>query len=179
MNIFLDCGFYAGNALRSYIDAGIVDEDWRIYAFEPNPDLGVEQRIKDHFSDYNITLVKEAVWIKQGTKVFHISGREDAAGLKGLTGHTEPKVVRVKTTDFSGFVRELPKATIICSMDIEGAEYAVLAKMIEDGTINKLDTLDIEFHHRFMNDYTDKESQELIDQIEARGVKVKLKVPLT
>lgn len=176
MNIFLDLGFYAGNALKKYIEDGTVDDTWKIYAFEPNPDIPVKETIKQF--PMKITLMQKAVWIKEGYTAFHIAGREDAAGIADLTGHTDPKEVIVPTINFSKFVADLPNANIICSMDIEGAEFVVLEKMIEDGTIDKINVLDIEFHHRFMNDYTEVESQELIDKLTRRGVKVKLKVEL-
>jgi FkbM family methyltransferase len=177
MNIFLDCGFYAGHALRKYIEAGVVDKTWTIYGFEPNPDIEVESQLAQY--DVDIKLIKKAVWTKNGKITFHIAGRNDAAGIANLTGHHEPKEVEVKTFNFSKFVADLPPADkIICSMDIEGAEYVVLEKMIKDKTIDRFDILDIEFHHRFMLDYDQTHSQALIDQIEAKGIEVKLKVPL-
>lgn len=176
MNIFLDCGFYAGNALKIYMDKGVVDDTWTVYGFDPNPDLETEKYLEKF--DFKVNIIKKAVWTKNGKIPFHIAGRHDAAGIADLTGHTDPKEVMVSTINFSKFVADLPEANIICSMDIEGAEYVVLEKMLKDNTIDKIKVLDIEFHHRLMNDYTDVESQALIDQIVARGVKVKLKVPL-
>lgn len=179
MNIFVDCGFYAGMALRKYIDKGIVDKTWIIYAFEPNPDIKAEQRIEDHFQDVNIQLFREAVWIKDGEVKFHISGRDDAASIEGTSGHTEPKEVTVPSVDFSRFIAEIaPYGTtvrIIVSMDIEGAEFKVLEKMLEEKTIDYIVELDIEFHHRLMLDYDDKDARKLIREIKKRGVKVTLK----
>ena len=63
-------------------------------------------------------------------------------------------------------------------MDIEGAEFAVLEKMLKENTIDKINILDIEFHHRLMNDKTPDDARELIRQIKERGVKIKLKVGL-
>lgn len=175
MNIFIDAGFYRGITLRRYIDQGIVDKSWTIYAFEPNPDLGVKQHIEDFFPDVTVTLIEKAVWVRDGVMKFHISGREDAASLEGTSGHTEPKEVASETIDFSKFVANLPKAHIICSMDIEGAEFVVLEKMLEENTIDKIDLLEVEFHHRLMLDYTPDHARALIKRVEERGVEVKLK----
>lgn len=172
MNIFLDCGYYAGGAVQKYIDAGVVDDTWIIYGFEPNPEIKIKRRP-------NMKIYRRAVWIKNGRINFHIAGRDDAAGIADLTGHTDPKEISVSTIDFSEFVSKLPLgANIICSMDIEGAEYQVLEKMLADESIDRIKILDIEFHHRFMNDYTAIESEKLIRAIRKRGVKVKLKVAL-
>lgn len=171
MNIFLDAGFYKGATLKWYLDQGIVDDTWTVYAFEANRELDISPLPW-------INLIKKAVWIKDGRVKFHISGREDAAGIKDLTGHTEPKEITVPSIDFSKFVSELPEAYIICSMDIEGSEYPVLEKMFKDGSIDRINELDIEFHHRFAADKTEEDSQQLIDKLEAKGIEVKLKVPL-
>lgn len=177
--IFLDVGFYRGMTLRRYIDQGIVDKSWKIYAFEPNPDLNTKQHIADFFGDVPIKLIESAVWTEDGATTFHISGRDDAAGIAYLTGHTAPKEVRVPTVDFSEFVKKLPEDSyVICSFDAEGAEYEVLEKMIEDDTINRINELDIEFHHRLMSLETAEDSQDLIDEILSRGIKLRLKVPL-
>jgi FkbM family methyltransferase len=178
MNIFLDCGFYRGATIRKYFDAGIIDKTWTVYAFEPNPDLKTEQYLKDFPLPVEVDMIPRAIWTSNRKVAFHISGREDAASIKDMTGHTEPDEVIVSTIDFPRFVSRLPKAHIICSMDIEGAEYRVLKKMIKDGSIKRISALDIEFHHRFMEKYTDKDSQALIDQLEELGIEVKLKVPL-
>ncbi len=180
MNIFLDCGFYAGGALKKYIDDGMVDSTWTIYAFEPNTDLNTEEQIRVFEETHNvkINLIRKAVWTKGGTITFHIAGRDDAAGIKDLTGHTSPKEIIVPTINFPKFVKALPEGRIICSMDIEGAEYRVLKKMLQDDSINRFEILDVEFHHRFMNDFTHLHSQRFIDQIVERGVRVELKVEL-
>lgn len=177
--IFLDCGFYRGITLRRYIDRGIVDKSWTIYAFEPNPDLNTKQFIKDFFSDVPIILIEKAVWIEDKDVLFHIGGREDAASIAGTSGHTEPKEIMVPAIDFSKFVGEIAPygktVRIICSFDGEGAEFKVLEKMLEDKTIDKINELDIEFHHRLTVDYTDKDARKLIKEIKQHGVEVKLK----
>ncbi len=174
MNIFLDCGFYVGNVTKSYLDKKIINDDWLMYAFEPNPITDAKEVHK------NINLIEKAVWINNGQKMFKVGGRFDAGHLKGTTSCGLKDFGLVETIDFSEFVENLPVSKkIICSMDIEGAEYRVLEKMIRKDTINRINLLDIEFHHRFMADYTSIESQKLIDELEKIGVKVKLKVELS
>lgn len=164
--IYIDCGYYMGMAFEKYIKDA--PGGWTIYAFEPNLEIEVPKGVR-----------RKAVWIKDGEMQFQISGRKDAAALKGESSHPDgSKEITVKTIDFSKFVGKLPNDYIICSMDIEGAEFPVLEKMIKDGTIDKINELDIEFHHRLRLDKNPEDSQELIDKITERGVKVTLKVPL-
>ncbi len=176
--IFIDVGFYRGAILRKYIDQDIVDDTWDIYAFEANPDLKTVQHIADFFTDISIHFINKAAWVDDKGVWLHISGRDDAASVANTASHVDPKEVSVRSINFSEFVSKLPEAYIICSMDIEGAEYVVLEKMIADGTISRLNELDIEFHHRLMNDKDEQSSQVLIDELLRLGIKLKLKVPL-
>lgn len=172
MNIYLDAGFYMGITLQRYIDKGIIDGTWTIYAFEPNEELN-----KREFS-VPIIMSNAAVWVKDGSVTFEIGGREDSSCIEGTAGHSEPKKIKVPCIDFSKFVRDLPEAYIICSMDIEGAEFKVLEKMIKESTIDRINELAIEFHHRLVLDKTDKDARKLIKQLREHGVKVTLKEKL-
>lgn len=171
MNIFLDCGFYVGVALQKYIDAGVVDDTWTVYAFEPSPEIEITD------TPIPIEVIKKAVWTNDGKVTFQIGGRNDASSILGTSGHGDPKLVTVPSMDFSEFVAKLSKAYIICSMDIEGSEYRVLEKMLSKGTIDRINVLDIEFHDRLMADKTQQDSQELINKLMLRTA-VRLKVPL-
>jgi FkbM family methyltransferase len=175
--IFLDCGFYFGKAIRSAIESDLIDEKSKVYAFEPSPHKYIKAKLAA-LRPVKVHLIRKAVWIEDGEVTFLKSGREDSYSIEGTTGHTNPEKVIVPSINFSQFVADLPDNYIMCSMDIEGAEYAVLEKMLEEHTIDKIDLLSIEFHHRFMSDYNEKDSQSLLDRIEERGVKVILKLPI-
>ena len=61
---------------------------------------------------------------------------------------TFPETLEVEAIDFSRWIREnfVEDDYIFLKMDIEGSEYKVLPKMIEDGTINYINDLIIEWH---------------------------------
>lgn len=164
---FLDCGHYMGATLERYRSAGIIDDEWTVYAFEPNPELVIDGK-------EGIILIRKAVWIEDTQVWFTTEGRHDAAKI------AEGGELKVPAFDFSEFVAKLPDdALIICSMDIEGAEFPVLAKMLIDGTADRLAGLEIEFHHRLPDvDYTAEDAQNLIDELVKRGVRINLKVEL-
>lgn len=175
MSIFLDCGLYSGQIIKEYTRDGIIDDTWTIYSFEPNPKLDIKTYMKS--IPQKINLIKKAVWIKDGKVKFIVSGRHDAAHIEEVRpDDSNAEDIMVDCVDFSRFVSELPNERIICSMDIEGAEYEVLAKMLEENTIDKIELLDIEFHSRILDKYTTEDTLRYIDDIEKRGVKVKLKV---
>ena len=170
--IFIDAGFYVGHALDYY--APLMDKDWLVYAFEPNPNLEVE-RSAARFP-FEVQFIKKAVWTEDGEMEFALGGRDDASHIKELRATTD-KTIKVPCIDFSKFVKELPDTTIICSMDIEGAEFPVLEKMLKDDTAKKLNVLDIEFHHRLLDKPADDASRLRI-ALEHEGVLVKLKLEM-
>lgn len=161
--IYLNCGYYAGNDWKRFEPT----PDWTIYAFEPNLELEVPDFVS-----------RKAIWTEDGEMEFAIGGRNDAASIKGTSGHSDPRMVKVQTIDFSKFVSELPDEPIICTMDCEGSEFPVLEKMLKDGTIKKITLLDIEFHHRIMNDYDSDDARDLLNRIRKEGVLVCLRIPL-
>lgn len=171
MKIFLDCGYYVGKALDYY--APLMDETWTVYAFEPNTELDVEATFQKY--PFKIEWIKKAVWVEDGEIEFAIAGRDDASHISQLRTNTDKRVT-VPCIDFSGFVAELPEATIVCSMDIEGAEFPVLEMMLLESTIDRISLLDIEFHDRLFDDKSGADSSNLRKAIEARKVLVKLKI---
>lgn len=174
IKIYLDCGFYAGVTLQKLLDAGTIDETWKIYAFDPSNIATVKEKIAKF--DLDIEFIPKAVWIEDGIVTFWESGRENAGFVAGTSYAGAPiKKRKVPAIDFSYFVSQLPRAYIYCSMDIEGSEYKVLEKMIKDNTINRINMIEIEFHHRFMKDYTEVESLAIVRELNKRNVGVILK----
>ncbi len=174
MKIFLDCGYYAGKALEYY--APLMDETWTVYAFEPNEELNVAETIKRF--PFKVKWIKKAVWTEDGKVGFRVGGREDASHLDVIRT-SEEKMITVPCIDFSKFVKKLPEnATIVCSMDIEGAEFPVLRKMLRQKTIKRISLLDIEFHNRLIKEEETADASALRRELEAEGVLVKLKLEM-
>lgn len=175
--IFLDCGFYAGGAMKHYQEQDIIDKSWTIYAFEPYPREDIKNLLEARLP-LKVNLIQKAAWINDDGIDFVLKGREDAHHLWFDGADQGETITHVDTIDFPEFVANLPEAYIICNMDIEGSEFRVLEQMLKDGSIMRLDELDVEFHHRLLNEYDEEDSQKLIDRILARGVKLRLRVPL-
>lgn len=168
--IFIDCGFYVGKALEYY--EMFLDDTWEVYAFEPHPIPGIQDYLNKF--PFKIRFFQRAVWTHDGTTELAVGGREDASHLKELK-ETQDPVKSVRCIDFSRFVDELD-GTIVVSMDIEGAEFPVLEKMLTDGTSSKIWLLDIEFHHRLLDGKDEGDVNRLRRALEGEGTLVKLKV---
>ena len=174
MKIFLDCGYYIGKALDYY--APMMDESWVVYAFEPNEKLSVAETTKRF--PFKVNWIKKAVWTEDTELEFVLTGHDNASHVSEVRPSTDERVT-VQAIDFSRFVRELPKdATIVCSMDIEGSEFPVLRKMLDEKTAQRLSVLDIEFHHRLIDGLSAADASALRMELESEGVLVKLKLEL-
>jgi FkbM family methyltransferase len=188
-NIFLDCGTHLCEGLIQFYNDGIINDSFTIYTFEANPACNVPERIKQ--IPLNITAFTSAVWVEDGTVTFNqenhqktqtnspTDGYSDIDGWGSSVdevGSTHPGYetkVEVPSIDFSKFVSELPEdSNIICKMDIEGAEYKVLRKMIQDKTISKIKEIYIEFHSYWVKTESRETETEIVKQIENLGVKV-------
>ena len=174
MKYFIDAGYYIGRALKYY--APFLDDSWTVIAFEPNIELDVEESLKQF--PFKVEWIKKAVSTEDGEALFRLENRNDASHLDGIRESVD-RSITVPTIDFSRYIAELPEDSIICvSMDIEGSEYPVMRKMLQDGTASRLALLDVEFHHRLLTDEDNATSSTLRQAFEGLGVMVKLKLEL-
>jgi len=82
------------------------------------------------------------------------------------------KSIQVNCIDFSKYLKENINKDdyVICKMDIEGAEYEVLGKLIDEDTIDLIDEIYIEWHnHLLKNNY---DTQMFINEMKKKGIKV-------
>lgn len=174
MKYFIDAGYYVGKALDYY--APFLDDSWKVYVFEPNLNLDVVKSLTRF--PFEVEWVDKAVWTNDGEIEFRLGGRNDASHIDGIRDSTDMKIT-VPCIDFSRFIDGLYDPEVIaCSMDIEGAEFSVLRKMLKDGTAKKLTLLDIEFHHRLLIGEDEASASTLRRELEGEGVLVKLKLEL-
>jgi len=140
--VLIDCGAHNGNILELLIEKlGPFD---RIYAFECNPE----------FKKYppNVTYMQAAVWTKNGEIDFYLSplGTKPSSLLKEkTTGKLDIEhPIKVRCIDFSQWLKNtITKYDhVTMKMNIEGAEYDVLEKLIKDETIKLIDALYVSFH---------------------------------
>lgn len=150
---FIDCGGNNGSSVRKFRKEIDPKKRYEIFTFEPNL-----QYFQDycHFEKHN--LLPYAVWIENGEQSFFLDYEDgdgstlikekltaDEGGI-GVLDKTSP--LKVKSVDFSSWLkRNFSKNDhIILKLDIEGAEYKVLEKMIKDGTVDYINQLYIEWH---------------------------------
>lgn len=121
-------------------------KDFFFYVFEPNPIYK-----NDYVGIKDMELIQSAAWIDDGEIRFYI-------GNKKFQGHSvmEKKKnidvnshIDVPCVDFSQWVLDNfdENDCLHMRIDIEGAEYDVLTKMIGDNSIDLFEKIYVEFHH--------------------------------
>lgn len=143
--IFIDCGFYAGTSKEHFKLTPEYSSDFIYYGFDPM--MNVEATKKRH---PDVILDNKAVWISDGEIEFYTSRRHGgrANGIYHNRRAGKENNLKVKCMDFSKWLGNNFDINdyIILKMDIEGAEYEVIPKMIKDSTIDLVDIIYLEWH---------------------------------
>ncbi|MEM9400230.1 MAG: FkbM family methyltransferase [Verrucomicrobiota bacterium] len=177
--IFIDCGANTFKVTREYMKKLPLFE---FYAFEAQPELKDEvHKVLKEMPGRKLTFLNQAVWTKNETVHFFLATKwgPNFKGGSTLMNHHEKNSsqvdyenpIPVEAIDFSAWLMQnfSKEDFITIKMDIEGAEYAVLEKMLEDKSMDLVDEFLIEFHQKMNSDITLERHERLIEQIRRRA----------
>lgn len=122
----------------------------------------------NNFSLKDITLDKEdAYWVGGASNIMESNFKPTES-----VGNLKEQTVEVKCVDFSKFILDtfLPDDVLYIKMDIEGAEYSVLNKLIKTGAIDNVRNIVVEWHNHLLKEQYDQ--QYLETEIEKRGIEL-------
>ena len=145
--VFIDCGAHCGCSVRKFRTEYKNHEEYEVYCFEANPHL-----IEHVSKEPNIIVNNKAVWDTDGESEFFVLKKFTSGGgtlSKYKADHSSLiETVKIETIDFSRWLIDTFSADdeIILKLDIEGAEYRVLEKMIQDESIRYINKLMGEWH---------------------------------
>ncbi|MBM3432731.1 MAG: FkbM family methyltransferase [Bacteroidetes bacterium] len=148
-DVVLDCGANVGLITRLLATTGAT-----IIAFEPDPRaFKVLQRRCGHLS--NVQLRNEGVWNQEATLPLfdHAQGsEEDTAFTVGSsliaqkTNVDATKSRPVKLIDLIAFLRSQPNPVSLIKLDVEGAEIAILEKILAENAWDLFGRMYVETH---------------------------------
>lgn len=177
--IFIDCGFHLGEGLKEFTDILNIDSTWEIYAFEANPACDISNKIPD--LPYNVTAFNNAVWVHGNGVVFNQENNNasnsptlnSTSHLDGWgscvsdlqSSHTYDNQIYVGSIDFPLWIQQFKGNEVYCKMDIEGAEFPVLRRMVELGSISFVKELWVEWHDVDLPNETSITRNNLITEI--------------
>ena len=176
MKVFIDAGAYDGDTVKQFFNWGFMignPKSFKVYAFEPNPNM--KKQLEDIASQHtNVTYVPKAVWVEDTEIEFAVDTTPTPLGSTVMPGKVNIwehfGKVTVEAIDFSEWLKQFKNDEVTIKMDIEGAEFPVLEKMITDGTIFIPKRLMVEFHPNKVREYTTTYKNELVEKIQKMGV---------
>lgn len=155
--VFIDAGGYTGDTVKLFMEEypNAIEFDC-IHCFEPNPAFKsmLQEVVLAPFAGNKYHFHPEAVWIKDCELDFYLA--ENPLGssvLKEKGGRSKldkAHPIKVKAIDFSQWIKSNFDRDdfIVLKLDIEGAEYQVLRKMADEGTIYYIKDLYVDWHAR-------------------------------
>jgi len=178
--IFLDCGAWKGNSTIHFIENCDDTCKYMIYAFECNSEIMLKMRKNIRKKGYGgqVEFIGKAVWDTNCIKTLKtgVNQYSESSSLlenKRIIHHHKTNDMKVECIDFSEWIKKHCKPTdhIVCKLNIEGAEYRVLNKMIGDGTIEWINELHVAWHWKKIR-MEEEQHNILISQLERRKLKL-------
>ena len=164
--IIVNCGGHRAEYVRKLRSELDPYDDYFVHTFEPNPVYAKGyEKLGRH------KLHTKAVWTYDGKIRFYFQENEMSHGHSVCRekGNIDPdKYIEAECIDFGAWIKNnfSKDDHIIVRMDIEGAEYEVLRHIVQDGSIEYIDRLLVEFHHRKYPELaTEEEYAKLLDSI--------------
>jgi FkbM family methyltransferase len=174
--VFLDCGTNLCQGLNQISEENKIDETWIVYSFDCNPEvfnyIDKNKHKNVNFINEGVWIESCERFINQ--EVLDVITNKDIKSLNGEKfinakiggstnimddaykwGHwieSDKKLInslKVKCFDFSSFIKDNfnKEDYIVVKLDIEGAEYEVMDKLISDNTIDYIDSIYVEWHN--------------------------------
>lgn len=160
---FIDCGFNTRDVFNHYYQS--LGDRFDYTGFEIQPDLWQAANESNEYQSPPVDFIHAAVSDKADTLHYYeprkwwLNHKGGASILSEKQDRTMDKVsTPIDAIDFSAFIGERFSAEdfIVVKMDIEGAEYPVLEKLISDNRLNHIDLLFVEFHAKWLSPTAEK-----------------------
>jgi FkbM family methyltransferase len=174
--VFIDCGVWTGDSIKAFKE---YDNSYEIYGFECEPRLN--EVLKKLSKEHTFNFINKAVWVKdEQIKLF--PGENDLTQSSSLYSEKKKYIdrknpVKVDAIDFSSLIMKTFKKEdyIICKMNIEGAEYDILEKMVADKSIDYINKLFISWHWKKLKGFPKDRHDKIKSQVEKRTKLLKWK----
>ncbi len=170
--IYIDLGAYDGDSIRQFLRMSklpVNTRQFKIYAFEPNPNLfpWLASLMEECVNDMEVDT--RAAWVSDGIVDFALDTNNKAYGstlMKSKEAVWDKfDKVQIHAFDFSEWLKQFKEDYVIVKMDIEGAEFPILNKMLKDGTHKIMNQLWLETHPNKVKDYTTTDSKQLFERL--------------
>lgn len=159
-NVFIDCGSHFGEGYEEHRELLNMDDSWNVYMFEPNKICF--QKIQ-HLAKDNVKIFNKAVWSEDGTMTFRAEKAGNTNEFDGMCStllsnndyffNYGQESYEIETVDLSKFIMSFDNDNKIhLKIDIEGAEFETIRKIIDSGAMSRVSYLAVEWHAWAMTD---------------------------
>jgi FkbM family methyltransferase len=182
-DVFIDCGANVGDITSAFARTGGI-----VYAFEPHPTCF--SILRRRFSMMpNVHLFNQGTMDRVCKLVLRTPNppdvydildqtigasfvRTDNFGMRACNRFTESEAGCI---DLDAFIRQLGRRVRVLKLDIEGAEIAVLNRLLDTGTISLVDLVVVETHERWSPHFL-AGTNALRERINAQGSAAKIRL---
>lgn len=151
-DLCIDLGANVGEFTRRMAETGA-----DVISFEPDPGaFSILEQAVDGLP--NVTLIPKAAGHQNDRMMLHRSGKWSASRPAEHTKSSslvnpgksadQTNAVMVDVVDIISFIEELDRDIRIIKMDIEGAEWAIMNRLIDHPVLNRIDCIFVETHER-------------------------------
>ena len=156
--VFIDAGANVGQSIEAFYNHYPNSEEYEIHSFEASqsPDvLNPLNAAAENFRDKTkgVKVYNKAIWIHDGTVDFYDSGDESSSIMfrkARMAKIKDNSLIKreVDCVDIGNWIKNnfTKEDHIVLKLDIEGGEYSVIPKMLEDGALEYVDKLFCEIH---------------------------------
>lgn len=173
--IYIDLGCFDGDSILKFYGHHI-PKNWQVFGFDPNPRyLKIWQAIVE---TYPFCIFDTGIaWIEDTIMPFTVRPENSPYGSTAIQDKVDwgnGEIIETHAFNFSEWLKQFKGyEEVIVKFDIEGSEFAVLEKMIEDRTIYIPTMIYIEWHHSKMGGRSteyDKRRLNIIDYMNNNNI---------
>lgn len=163
-HVFINVGAGKGSDIDGFLKIDPSYSNWEIFAFECNPEL--IKTISEKYPDIQL-IPLAASTVDQSSKLYLGNSYVNSSLISSKINVSEERYLEVGTINISKWLMDNFKKEdyIILTLDIEGAEYPVIEKMINDDSLDFIDELYIEFHGKKIPDITLEYEESLVNYL--------------
>jgi FkbM family methyltransferase len=183
--ILLDFGANKGQGLSKMIELYQIDKTWFIESFEPNPLLC--NFLKNNFKKFNLNInfIEAAVWNEDKEIEFSIMNENDegssaeclisegrASDPNDTCYRKHNNIIKTRAIDILTILNKYKDNDfIIIKMDIEGSEFNVLRRLLENPIhFKKIKKIYIEWHTGYLKLENENTQKNIIDELKKYGI---------
>jgi FkbM family methyltransferase len=198
--VFLDCGTNLCQGLQAIQALNNMDSSWEIYSFEANPityntvnhekfphveflnkavwtentkkSLSIEKWpstvLERDGASNMIDKTSQDNWIGGGCNIMG----DEFRFINSPEQNIQRNAVEVECIDLCEFIKERfnKEDHIVIKLDVEGAEYPILEKMIKENIIDYVNIFYVEFHNHMLE--TQYDEQHIRNELSNRNIKL-------